>query len=127
MNEAVLVAVPPGVVTEVFPFVADDGTTAVTLVALTGVKLAGARSLKLTAVAPVRFVPVMVTVAPALAANGVKLVIVGAGITVKSVELDAVPPAVVTEIGPVTSAAATTAVILVELTTVKLAALTPPI
>jgi hypothetical protein len=73
-----LVAVPPGAVTEIGPVVAPDGTVAVICVALTTVK-AAERPLKLTAVAPVKLVPVMVTVGvvPAHALVGVKFVMVG--------------------------------------------------
>jgi hypothetical protein len=54
-------AVPPSVVTDIFP-VAPFPTTAVILVALTTVKEVAAVPPKLTAVAPVKLVPVMVTV-----------------------------------------------------------------
>jgi hypothetical protein len=76
---AVLVAVPPGVVTEIVPVFAPVGTFTVTLVAATVAGVA-ATPPKLTDVAPVRFVPVIVTVAPAPAEVGVKLVIAG-GVT----------------------------------------------
>ena len=54
-----------------------------------------------TAVAPVKLVPVMVTMVPIGPPVGVKLVIVGAGITVKLPALVAVPPGVVTLTVPV--------------------------
>src|SRR3989442_3887072 len=54
-----------------------------------------------TAVAPAKFVPVIVTLAPAGPLVGEKLVIVGGGMTVKLLALIAVPPDVVTLIGPV--------------------------
>jgi hypothetical protein len=70
-------AVPPGVVMEMLPDVPLP-TTAVMLVALTTVKEAAAVPPKLTAVAPVKLVPVKVTVAPTAADVGVNDVNVGA-------------------------------------------------
>ena len=64
------------------------------------VKLA-ALPLNVTAVAPVKFVPPIVTLAPSAPLVGVKLAIVGGLTTVKSVGPIAVPPAVVTLTGPV--------------------------
>lgn len=77
-----LVAVPPAVVTFTVPVVTLAGVTAVMLVAELTVKLAAATLLNVTAVAPVKLVPVMVTVAPAHPLVGVKLVIVGTGVLV---------------------------------------------
>jgi hypothetical protein len=67
--------------------------------------------LNLTAVAPVKFVPLMVTLVPTGPLAGVKLVIVGAEVelTVKLFVLVAVPPAVVTLRGPVVAPAGTVA------------------
>ncbi len=57
--------------------------------------------LNVTAVAPVKFVPVIVTELPATPLPGLKLVIVGTGaVTVKLAALVAVPPAVVTFTNP---------------------------
>jgi hypothetical protein len=72
-----LVAGPPGVTTFTSP-VAPVPTTAVILVALTTVKEVAAVPPKLTEVAPVKLVPVMVTVSPDLAEVGVNDVMVGA-------------------------------------------------
>jgi len=72
------VAVPYGVVTLTIPEV-PFATNAVMLVALTTLNEVAAVPPKLTAVAPVKLVPVMVTVAPVPADAGVKEVIVGAG------------------------------------------------
>jgi hypothetical protein len=105
-----LVAVPPGVVTEIAPVFARFGTVAVIVVAETTVNLAFL-VLILTTEAPVKFVPVIVTDNPALPLVGEKSVIVGAGMTVKLVMLVAVPPGVVTVIGPVVAPAGTVAVI----------------
>ena len=62
-----------------------------------------------TAVAPLKFVPVIVTLAPTAPLVGVKLAIVGAGMTVKLAALIAVPPSVVTLTGPVVAPAGTVA------------------
>ena len=79
LNRLAVVKVPPGVVTEIVP-VAPPATTAVMVVALTTVNEVAAVPPKLKAVAPVRFVPVMVTVDPPAAAVGVKPVMVGTGL-----------------------------------------------
>jgi hypothetical protein len=71
-------AVPPGVVTDIIPVV-PLATTAVMLVALTTVKEVVAVPPKLTAVAPVKLVPVMVTVSPVPTDDGVNELMVGAG------------------------------------------------
>jgi hypothetical protein len=63
------------------------------------VKLA-AVPLNVTEVTPMKFVPLIVTVAPTGPLVGVKLVIVGGLKTVKPDALVAVPPAVVTLNGP---------------------------
>lgn len=76
--------------------------------------------LNLTAVAPVNPIPVRATGVPAAPLVGTKLEIVGAATTVKLEELVTVPPEVVTVIFPVVAPMATTAVIFVELLTVKL-------
>ena len=66
--------------------------------------------LKVTAVAPVKFVPLIVTGLPTGSLVGVKLVTVGAlTVTVKLGALVAVPPGVVTPIGPVVAPAGTVA------------------
>jgi hypothetical protein len=67
--------------------------------------------LNVTAVAPVKFVPLMVTLVPTGPLAGVKLVIVGGALltTVKLLVLVAVPPGVITLSGPVVAAAGTVA------------------
>src|SRR6202040_3918108 len=75
-NELVLVAVPPGVVTLSGPVVAPAGTVAWIAVAELTVKVA-LTPLNATAVAPVKFVPLIVTLAPTGPLVGAKLVIVG--------------------------------------------------
>ena len=79
--------------------------------------------LNVTADVPMKFVPLMVTPVPTGPLVGVKLVIVG-GLTVNTLELLAVPPAVVTLTGPVVALTGTVAYIAVAEFTVKVA-LTP--
>jgi hypothetical protein len=92
VNMAVLVAVPPGVVTEIVPVVAPVGTVAVTVVEFTGVMAVAAVPLKRTAVAPERLAPVIVTDVPTGPDSGAKLEIVGVGFTVTTTLLVAVKP-----------------------------------
>jgi hypothetical protein len=73
-----LLALPFAVVTLTLPVV-PAATTAVILVALTTVNEVAAVPPKLTAVAPVKLVPVIVTVCPVPAEVGLKDVIVGGG------------------------------------------------
>jgi len=70
-------ALPTGVHIRTLPLVVPAATTAVIWVALSTEKLAAGFPLKLTFVVPVRFVPVMTTLVPALPEVGVKLEIVG--------------------------------------------------
>ena len=79
-------AVPPGVVTLMLPD-APAATTAVILVVETTLNEVAGVPPKLTAVAPPRSVPVMVTVAPAAAVNGAKEVITGGTSVVTSMTL----------------------------------------
>jgi hypothetical protein len=118
----VLVAVPLGVVTLNGPVVAPAGTVAWIAVAEVTVKVA-LTALNVTAVAPVKFVPLIVTLLPTAPLVGVKLVIVGAEaeVTVKLFALVAAPPGVVTFRGPVVAPAGTVAWIAVAEVTVKLA------
>jgi hypothetical protein len=78
-------AVPPVVVTLTAP-VAPVPTTALILDALLTVYDAAGVPPKLTAVAPVKLVPVIITVAPGIADVGEKEVIAGAGTTGGAVE-----------------------------------------
>jgi hypothetical protein len=104
-----LVAVPAEVVTLSGPVVALVGTVAWIAVADVTVKLAAA-PLNVTDVAPVKFVPLIVTVAPTAPLVGLKLVIVGGlATTVNALALVAVPPGVVTLSGPVVAPAGTVA------------------
>lgn len=109
---ALLVAVPPGVVTAMGPAVARLGTVAVICVPESTVNDA-TTPLKVTEVAPVKFVPVIVTCVPTTPLSGEKLTMVGAGTasTVKFVALVAVPAGVVTAMAPVVAPAGTAATI----------------
>jgi hypothetical protein len=82
--------------------VAPDGTVRLIDVADATVK-AAAVPLNFTSVAPVKFVPVIVTLAPAAPVAGVKLAIVGAAVKLDA--LVAVPPGVVTLSGPLVTPA----------------------
>ena len=74
-------------------------------------KLVALVPLKVTAVAPVKFVPLIVTVFPTCPLVGVKPVIVGglATVTVKLLALVAMPAGVVTLSGPDVAAVGTVA------------------
>jgi hypothetical protein len=122
VNPALLTA-PFAVVTKTFP-VEPAPTTATILVALTTLKELAAVPPKLTAVAPVKFVPVIVTVCPVPAEVGLKDVIVGGGRYVKPARVP-VPDAVVTDTEP-DAPAPTVALMLVALTTVNDLAAVPP-
>ena len=86
------------------------------------VTVAAATPLKVTEVAPVRFVPVMTTLVPTIPEAGVKLVIVGAGITVKEAAPAVVPSPLVTLIFPLVAPAGTVALSCVSETMVNAAA-----
>ncbi len=123
VNELLLVAVPPGVVTLSGPVVAPAGTVAWIAVAELTVNVA-LTPLNATAEAPVKFVPLIVTLIPTAPLVGAKLAIVGGLTTVNELLLVAVPPGVVTLSRPVVAPAGTVAWIAVAELTVKLA-LTP--
>jgi hypothetical protein len=125
LNGAELSPAPPGFVTPICPVRAPAGTAAFTCVADT---LVGAAAMppKLTAVAEAMFVPFTVTNVPTAPEAGVKLDTVGAGtVTVKSDALVAVPPGVVTAIGPVVAPTGTVAVACVAEVTENDVALVP--
>jgi hypothetical protein len=92
-----LQAVPSAVFTLIQPLSAPPGTVAVICVSDTTVKLAGTRK-KVTAVAPVRFVPVIVTVVPIVPLAGVNELMWG--VTVKLAVDTAEPIEFVSVIGP---------------------------
>ena len=127
VNALVDVAVPPAVVTLIAPLVAPFGTVAEMWPASVTEKVAVV-PLNFTPVAPVKFVPVIVTFVPDCPLVGEKLVIVGAAaLTVKLPADVAFPCGVTIEILPVTAALGTVAITFVALTTEKIVAATPPI
>jgi hypothetical protein len=107
-----LVVVPPGVVTLIVPLEAPLGTVAVTwLDELTAND--AVVPLNVTAMAPVKPEPLIVTVVPALPLPGENEVIDGAWVELvieKLLELAAVPPDVVTLIFPLEAPLGTVAV-----------------
>jgi hypothetical protein len=117
------VASPPGVVTEALPEV-PLATTTVMVVGETTLNEAAAVPPKLTAVAPVKFIPVMVTVAPLAALVGVNEEMAGGGMKSNPASV-ASPPGVVIDTPPV-DPLATTAVMVVLETTVNAVAAVPP-
>src|SRR5256885_4194494 len=123
VNAVLLVAVPAGVGTRTRPVAGPTGTADSVAVAEVTVKLA-LNVLNLTAVAPVKFAPLIVTLVPTGPLVGAKLVIVGGGTTVNAALLVAEPAEAVTLSGPVVAPAGTVAWIAVPEVTVKLA-LTP--
>lgn len=104
----VLVAVPSSVVTVMGPLGAPTGTAVVTVPELLTVKLAGC-PLNETAVAPLKFVPVIVTTVPAAPMTGAKELI--PGVTVKRVVVTTGPLGVVIVMGPVVAPGGTVVVI----------------
>jgi hypothetical protein len=115
-----LVAVPSSVVTTMGPVIAPAGTVAVIVPELLTVNVAALPPNE-TAVAPVKFVPVIVTPVPTAPIAGAKEVM--AGVTVKRVVDTIAPlPGVVTVMGPVLAPAGTVVVIVPEGLTVKVAA-----
>jgi hypothetical protein len=119
-----LMAVPLGVVTRIGPVVAPVGTATVILVPAPFTAKPGAFTLSNeTAVAPVKLVPLILTDAPTGPLVGLNDVIVGAPapVTVKFVELVAVPSGLATAIGPVVAPVGTVAVILCALSIVNVA------
>ena len=100
--------VPLGVVTVTLPEMAPAGTTTTRPVAVLLAMVVWAVPLKLTLVAPLRLVPVMVTLVPTGPLFGLRLVSVGAGrVTVKATPLE-VPPGVVAVTLPVAAPLGTT-------------------
>jgi len=118
-----LVPVPAGLVTVILP-VSLFPTVALMLVALTTVKATTAVPPNATALVvksvPEKLVPVMVTTVLAPPLVGVNELIVGGGITVKFIELVAVPYGVITVIGPLVVPACTIAVMVFRLTQLKI-------
>lgn len=110
------VALPPRVVTVIGPVLVPPPTTAVICVFVFARNEVAAVPLNETAVAVLRSVPVIVTEVPVPPEVGVKVVIVGAGTTVKLAEVD--PPGVVSATSPLVAPDGTVVVICVAETTV---------
>jgi hypothetical protein len=123
-----LVAVPAAVVTAMGPVSAPFGTLAVIWLSEFTVKLA-LTPLKVTAVAPVKWLPLIVTEARTLPEVGEKEEMAGAAdaVTVNEFVLVPVPPGPVTAMGPVAAPAGTVAVIWVAELTVKGAGVPPTV
>jgi hypothetical protein len=124
VNAELEIAVPPDVTTVILPVSPFPNTTVIWVEELI-VKLAAAVPPKLTAVAPVKFVPLITTEVPLGPDAGLKLVIDGLERKVKVLAEVVVPPDVVMLIIPV-EPVPTTARIWVAESTVKLAAAVPP-
>jgi len=118
VNEAVLVPVPAGVVTLIGPVDAPAGTVAINEPYRTLLKDA-LTPLNLTALAPLKAEPLIVTLLPTGPALGAKLSIVG--LTLKPVPLSPVPPGVVTLSLPVVAPLGTEVAIVASFVTLKLA------
>jgi hypothetical protein len=117
------VPIPPGVVTATLPE-APIPTVAVILVAELTVKELAATPPNVTAVAPVKLVPEIVTVPPTMADAGEKEVTTGAGIKINPTR-EPLPNELVIDTLP-EAPGPTTAVIVVLFTTVKEPAAMPP-
>jgi hypothetical protein len=124
-NGCELVAMPPGVVIVMGPVIAPSGTVAVSCVSEATLKVLALMPLKETAVAPVKPVPKIITLVPIGPLGGEKPLIVGAPETVKLPVLIAVPPAVVTVIGPLVAPVGTLASTSVSEATMNVDALVP--
>src|SRR5579871_1788797 len=103
-----LEAVPPGVVTVIFPVTAPVGTVAVIWVSEFTVKLVAATPPNVTFVACVRLTPVMVTGVPTAPEVGLK--VLTCGVTLNFLLLRSLPAGVVTVTAAVVAPAGTTAV-----------------
>jgi hypothetical protein len=111
--------VPFGVVTAIGPLVAPLGTVKVSCVSELTVKAVGA-PLSVTAVAPVKFAPVTMTDVPTVPLVGENDEITGdGGVTMKADDDVAVPPGVVTAIGPLVAPLGTVAMMRVSDETVN--------
>lgn len=115
--------VPPGPATVMGPVVAPAGTNAPSKLLFVTAKPAAGTPLNRTAVAFVKFAPVMVTFVPGKPCVGEKPVMLGGPLKMPLLVAD--PPGVVTVIGPEVTPEGTVAVISELLFTVKPAAATP--
>src|SRR5262245_5492094 len=115
--------VPAGVVTLTEPLVAVAGTVVVILESESTEKVVAATAPNLTALAPVKVVPVISTLAPRIPLAGLSWVTLG--VTLKVMAPPA-PAELVTCTGPMCAPAGTVAFTLVELTGVITLAAVPP-
>lgn len=120
MNLSLLRPVPPGVVTAIFPL-DDAGAIAMISVSKTGGVKFAMTPLKVTLVAPVKWLPEIVTGVNAAPVVGRNEVMLGGRMTVKSLLLRPVPPGVVMPILPAVAPAGTVASISVSETKVNTA------
>ena len=118
--------VPPGVVTVTSTTPVPAGSSAVIVVSETTVKLVAGEVPKSTAVAPVKAIPVIVTVLPPDSGPAVGLMLVTVGVAVyvnwSAGEVADIPPGVVTVTSTTPVPGGSSAVIVVSETTVKLVA-----
>ncbi|MDQ6801166.1 MAG: hypothetical protein M3041_10045 [Acidobacteriota bacterium] len=117
----ILIAVPVGVVTLTGPVVAATGTVAAMVVSLL-MRNVALVPLNFTAVAPLKFVPEILTEIPTGPDKGKNVVIVGGAMVTVNAGPVPVPAAVVTVTGPVVAPAGTVVAICVSLLTMKVAA-----
>jgi hypothetical protein len=120
-----LVPVPAVFVTLIFPVVAPAGTVALICVSELTVNVVALVPLKLTPLAPVKPVPVSVTLVPIGPLVGVNEVITGTAATVKFAALVPVPAEFVTLIFPLVAPVGTVALICVSELTANVVALVP--
>src|ERR1051326_677460 len=118
-NTDALEPVPRGVTIEMGPFV-DVGAMAVMDESRLTVNVVAFTPLKLTAVAPVKCTPVMVTDVPEFPLTGVNDVMLAVAATMNGLVVP-VPPGVVTLIGPEVAPFGTVVLIVVSFTTVNVA------
>jgi hypothetical protein len=111
------VPVPPGPVTVTFPLTEPDATTATICWSFTRIKLTAATPPNFTAVAPVRLLPLMITLAKLDTEDGTILVITGKLPKVNPDKVSTVPPDVVTVTAPVEPVPTTAVICVAELTT----------
>ena len=118
VNDTPLLCTPPAAVTTTLPEVAEKGTTAVMLVLVHGPIAAAVMPLIVTVPLPCdepKFVPVITIVEFTAPVFGLRLLTLGAAVTVNVTPLLCTPPAAVTTTLPVVAPEGATAVILVAL------------
>lgn len=124
VNATPLLCTPPAAVTTTLPVIAPVGTVAVMLVALQAVTVA-AVPLNVTLPLPCdgpKFEPAITIDEPTAPVLGVRLLMLGAGVTVKLTPLLCTKPAAVTTTLPVVAPVGTVAVMLFVLHAVTVAA-----